>query len=134
VKEDISNTMILRILLFLSALWIIAYLWSFSILIWTEPTGDSFTRGLNRVAGFFGWQFGAGAVGLAIFLFGRRLPRGGMRWLSWVPVLLGLLPILFVLGLLIYSWTIHWLYPPEYYVPPTGSATIEAPAAATATE
>ena len=109
------------LLLVLGGLWIIAYLWSISILIWTEPTGDSFTRGLNRVAGFFGWQFGAAALGLVIFLTGRRLAKGGLRWLSRVPLLLGALPILFVLGLLIYSWTIHW------------AATIEAPAA-TATE
>ncbi len=123
MRDRTTSSALHRMLLILGAAWIIAYLWSISILIWSEPTGDGFTRGLNRVAGFFGWQLAAGAVALVIFLLGRRLPKGGARWLSRVPILLAMLPVLAIAGLLIYSWVIQMLYPPEGYVPPTKPAT-----------
>ena len=117
------------LLLVLGGLWSLAYLWSFSILIWTEPAGDGFTRGLNRVAGFFGWQLGAAIIGFLICMFGRQLPNGGRRWLSRMPILLGFLPILFVLAVIGYAWMKDFSNPPQPYVPPTSAPTTEVPEA-----
>ena len=40
----------------LAGLWLVVFLVSFAVLILTEPTGDGFTRGLNRLASFMTWQ------------------------------------------------------------------------------
>jgi hypothetical protein len=73
------------------ALWAIAWGWSFAAFVMTEPTGDSFTRGMNRVTTFLGWQMAAALPGFAAWVLGRDWPKGsGVRRLSRVPVQLTL--------------------------------------------
>lgn len=87
--------------LFLAILWLAAYGASFAALFLLEPTGDGFTRGLNRVSSFVTWQFAAGLIGLGVWLAGRGLPRGSpARWFSRVPTFLALLLLLAIVGLI----------------------------------
>lgn len=90
-----------QLTLILTALWAAAYVASLWGLLMLEPTGDGFTRGLNRVTAFVGWQFAAGLIGLGVWMAGRGLPVGSMaRRLSRVPALLGLLLALAIVGLI----------------------------------
>jgi hypothetical protein len=41
-----------------------------------EPTGDGFTRGLNRLTGFVGWQAAGMILALIAWLSARALPKG----------------------------------------------------------
>lgn len=51
-----------------------------------EPTGDGFTRGMNRVTGFLAWQLGAAVLAIGAWIAGRPLQTGRLlRWLARVP-------------------------------------------------
>jgi hypothetical protein len=55
-----------------------------------EPTGDGFTRGLNRAGEFFKWEAYALALAIAAWLFARvsasaQGPLG--RWLGRIPII-----------------------------------------------
>lgn len=55
----------------------------------TEGTGSGFTRGINRLAAFLGWQAGALAAALAAWLAARGLAKGDpLRWAGLGPLLL----------------------------------------------
>jgi hypothetical protein len=45
-----------RVIRTVAALWAALFLASFLALLVTEPAGDGFTRGLNRLASFMTWQ------------------------------------------------------------------------------
>ena len=98
--------------------WLAMYAWSFSS-FWLDPTGDGFTRGLNRISTFVGWQFGAGMVGVALFALRNHVaPR--LRKLLWVPVALALGLVALILVVIAWSWVHQWLNAPSAaYVPPT---------------
>lgn len=69
------------------ALWAAAFAYSFWVFQATAPVGDGFTRGLNRVTGFLGWQVLAGVLAVIAFALGRALPRGRvMRRMSVLPL------------------------------------------------
>ncbi|MFV0515077.1 MAG: hypothetical protein ACK5MY_15835 [Jhaorihella sp.] len=90
-----------NVTLFLAILWLAAYGASLAALLLLEPTGDGFTRGLNRVSSFVTWQLVAGLIGIGVWLAGRGLPRGSpARWFSRVPALLALLLALAIAGLI----------------------------------
>lgn len=114
-----------QLTLILTALWAAAYLASLWGLLATEPTGDGFTRGLNRVTAFVGWQFAAGLIGLGVWLAGRGLPAGSMpRRFSRVPALLGLLLLLAIVGLIAYA---NLSKPaPQTEPPPPAKTTVPA--------
>lgn len=57
------------------ALWVLVFAGSFVVPWLTPATGDGFTRGLNRISGFFGWQLAAGVVALVVWVLGSRLER-----------------------------------------------------------
>ena len=118
-------------LLLLGVLWAAAYLWSISILLWTEPTGDGFTRGLNRLTGFLGWQFVAGVVAIVVFVIGRRLPKGGRRWLSRIPLILASLPFVLAVAALAWGWTQQLLFAPQTEPGPISPPDATAPAVPT---
>lgn len=128
MTHDISRKTIALLLIF-AALWLLCYLRSVSILIWTEPTGDGFTRGLNRIAGFLGWQFAAGAMAIVIYVMGRQFPKGGRRWLSRVPLIFAALPFAFVVAVLAWGWTQQLLHPPQTGTGPVTNPAATAPAA-----
>lgn len=92
-------------LIVLLLIW--ATLWVASLLVPAalSPTGDGFTRGMNRVSAFFGLQFAAGIIGLAIFSF--RPDAGPLRWLSVLPAGLAGGLIAGVVGLILWAWLMH---------------------------
>lgn len=75
----------LKILLLL---WLAVMAGSFLAFQLTAETGDGFTRGLNRVLAFVGWQF-AGLIIALICLFLRARVEWGrpLRWIALVPAL-----------------------------------------------
>ena len=80
------------ILTLLLAAWALAFGWSLIGAYLATPTGDGFTRGLDRLTHFLGWQAIAGLVGLAVFGVGRSWPkRSGPRRVSVWPLRLALL-------------------------------------------
>ncbi|MBV0910798.1 hypothetical protein [Anianabacter salinae] len=92
-----------RLVLVLLLLWGAAYAWSVIGFHLTEPTGDGFTRGSNRVMVFFGWQCVAAVVGAAIWLAGNRLEAGTtVRQLSRVPLILAALLVAALGALLLF--------------------------------
>jgi len=89
------------LLMVLMALWLAAYGYSVYYGLRTDPTGDGFTRGLNRVTGFLGWQGVAGILAFACFGVGRSFPKGSdIRRISAVP--LGM-AVALILGLTAWS-------------------------------
>lgn len=102
-----------RLLLVLWAAAAAASLW---YLFLAEPTGDGFTRGLNRLAGFVGWQLVAAMLAAITWWAGRGEARGSaLRWISRVPAILAILLTLSIAALIL------WLRlsdPPQPYVPP----------------
>ncbi|GAB5468176.1 MAG: hypothetical protein Kilf2KO_12060 [Rhodospirillales bacterium] len=72
----------------LALLWCLFFAWSFVDYAITEPTGSGFVRGINRLAGFLGWQVAAFLVALAAFAAARLQPQGlsrGVRRLANLP-------------------------------------------------
>lgn len=93
----------MRILTALVILWVFAYGWSILSTQVTTPTGDGFTRGMNLVVGFVVWQCIAALIAMAIWWIGTRRARTPLkRWLARGPLLLALLPVLFVVALIVY--------------------------------
>lgn len=84
------------------AFWALAYGGSLAIFGLVEPSGSGFTRGLNRVTGFFGWQIGAAFLAMIVWYLGRHFDKGTMwRWLCRVPLLLAAGLVLLVVGLIL---------------------------------
>ena len=93
-----------RLVTLLIAVWAGLFVWSFIGFTITEPTGDGFTRGLNRISGFLLWQLAAGIVAAPAYIAGRALPRGsGMRWLSRVPLALAVALVLAIVGVILWA-------------------------------
>ena len=85
------------------AAWVFAFGWSILGAAWAEAAGDGFTRGLNRVTHFLGWQAVAGLLGLAAFGVSRAWPAdSGLRRVSVWPLRLAIL--LAVALLAFYIW------------------------------
>lgn len=86
----------------LAGLWLVLFVGSFVAAWLAEPTGDGFTRGLNRVEDFFGWQFWGFVAALVCAIvtkydgqqLGRRLRQVGYAPLVIDLVLIGLLVLL----------------------------------------
>ena len=78
-------------LMALLALWAVLWGWSFAAYATTPPSDMGFTRGLNRVTAFLGWQLAALLPAYAAWVLGRRWPkRSGVRIATRVPLQLGL--------------------------------------------
>lgn len=98
-------------------IWVIVYAASFIIPFSYEATGDGFTRGLNRVAAFFGWQFAAGLIALIVWGLKDNLGEGRkFKWIGRIPILLAL--ALFLLCVAAILWARFAKSPPTDYVPP----------------
>ena len=73
----------------LVAMWALAFGLSFFLFMTTEPTGDGFTRGINRVGLFFGWQGVAAILALAAFGVSRSLAGSdGLRRAASIPLVI----------------------------------------------
>lgn len=115
-------TRIPRFFWLLAVLWALFWAGSFLVFSLTEPTGDGFTRGLDRLGRFAGLQAAAGAVAVVLWLAGRRaFARGtALRWLSRVPLLLAALLLGFVM--VVIAWAM--LQPRPAPEPQPGPATV----------
>lgn len=90
-------------------IWILVGLWAvtmgaalvagFTI----EPTGDSFTRGMNRFTAVLGWLGAGFLVALVSVFVGGRAETKAMRWLGRAPILVHLLLALVVAGIIAYT-------------------------------
>ncbi|MEM9425640.1 MAG: hypothetical protein AAGA06_02970 [Pseudomonadota bacterium] len=88
----------------LIAIWVLAYGYSFVAFATTEPDGDGFTRGANRVAQFLGWQGMAGILAIAVFGVSRAWPkRSGVRRLATAPLVLALLLVAAIAGVIAWA-------------------------------
>ncbi|MGI3183765.1 hypothetical protein [Nioella aestuarii] len=68
--------------------------------ILTEASGDGFTRGLNRIMVFLGWQIAGLVVALiCLFLRARVEPGRPLRWVAMVPALVAGAQVLAILSL-----------------------------------
>lgn len=87
----------------LLAAWAMAFAYSFYAYSSTPADGEGFTRGLNRVGQFLGWQAVAGLLGLASFAVSREAARGsGIRRVAAVPFWIALAFLALILGF--YGW------------------------------
>lgn len=87
--------------------WIVIFVLSFVLAKSTTPTGDGFTRGLNRVSVFFSWQAVALVVAFVAWLAGLRqfADSARWRWISRLPVLGQLALITFGVGMFVFfAW------------------------------
>jgi len=93
----------------------------------TEPTGDGFARGLNRVGVFLGWQIAAIGVSIVLFIIGlgQDKSKRGLRWLSRVPILLQGSLVLGFFALVAYVNLSK--PPPQKDTPPTTQPVVPAP-------
>lgn len=102
-------------------LWALAFAASFLTLVLTEPTGDGFTRGLNRVTNFLGWQVAAGLIGIVLWVVGNGLERGTWpRRLSRAPAAVFGLLVAAIVGLILYA---NLSRPAPVQVPPAKPPT-----------
>ena len=81
-------------------LWTTLWVGSFAASAFIEPAGDGFTRGLNRLMTFMGWQLAALIVGLILLWF--RPAAGTLRWLTLIPVAFAGLLISGIVGLILW--------------------------------
>jgi hypothetical protein len=88
----------------LLAAWAIVFALSLLTRFVVEPTGDGFTRGMNRLWIMVGWQVVAMILAVLAFHHSRKFVKGDrLRRLVWGPVILAILFICamaapFVLG------------------------------------
>ncbi|MAM60390.1 hypothetical protein [Maritimibacter sp. UBA3975] len=84
-------------------LWTLAFIVSFVDFGLTEPSGDGFTAGLNKVAKFVVWQGVAAVIAVALWVVGGQFEkRSAQRVASRIPGIV-LIAILLAFGLLVMS-------------------------------
>lgn len=91
----------------IAAVWAVFVASGFVAHATLEPTDSGFTRGLNRITAFLGWQFAAlVAAGAAFAIRPGARDAGQAYWLSRIPLWLsgGFFSLLaiFVAGLFVY--------------------------------
>jgi len=90
--------------MFLLALWAMAFAGAFAAWWLTPPSGDGFTRGMNRITIFLGWQGIAGMLALATWGVGRGFPKGSpARRLSRWPLALALVLVAGLVALILWA-------------------------------
>ena len=93
-----------RAVILFSSLWLICSVLTYVHPIFIEPTGDGFTRGLNRLGAALGWQAAASLFALLAFVtgVGKLSSNLLLKWVSRIPGIIQLLLILFIAGLIVY--------------------------------
>ena len=101
--DDVSDGARLALTVLLTA-WVLAAAYSVYGFLTTEPIGDGFTRGLNRISTYLGWQGVAAMIAVPIYAIGRKWPKGAtVRSLSWVPLAIALMHIAALAALWVYG-------------------------------
>ncbi|MEO0411210.1 MAG: hypothetical protein AAF221_05120 [Pseudomonadota bacterium] len=93
-----------RIVLGGLVLWAGLFVYSFFSTQGVEPTGDGFTRGMNRVSIFMSWHFAAFVVSIAVIVAGWPLEKKLHKWLSRLPVLIHVLAVIGVIGTAVFFY------------------------------
>ena len=87
-----------------AALWVMAYVYSFVVFATTAADDIGFTRGMNRISAFLGWQGVAGLLAFCLFGTSRSWPKGSsVRRNAAVPSMLAILLILGIFGVFIWA-------------------------------
>lgn len=73
--------------------WGALFVYSFFSTSGVEPTGDGFTRGLNRVTLFLQWHSAALVTAIGVLIAGWRLANQRRRWLSRLPAMVHIVAI-----------------------------------------
>lgn len=89
------------VILALLILWAVLWLGSIAVPALVAPTGDGFTRGLNRIGYFMGFQLGAGMIGVIVMIL--RPTTGRLRWIALIPVSLAGLLILAIGAVILWA-------------------------------
>ena len=106
----------------LLAVWAALYVWSFIAFAITEPTDFGFTRGMNRISLFFGWQFAAGLAAIVVFAMSWQFPpRTLRRWVYRLPLFLG---VTLLAALLAVAGWAAWSKPPQPSATETPPVTV----------
>lgn len=86
------------------SIWMLCCAGSFAAFTLTEASGDGFTRGINRVSAFLGWQAIAGCLGVWVFSLGRQWPHGSaIRRLTLGPLILALALLAALAGVVLWA-------------------------------
>ncbi|MEQ9014724.1 MAG: hypothetical protein RLO38_04185 [Roseovarius confluentis] len=102
MKEQPAKPTFLLTVLF--AIWAMCFAYSFVSFAVTAPSGDGFTRGLNRISSFLGWQGIAGLLSIVLWVLGRSWPRGSsVRRMSVVPIWIALLLLALLIGIVLWA-------------------------------
>jgi hypothetical protein len=87
----------------LAVRWLAIFLASFVVLQVTEPSGEGFARGLNRIAAFLTWQ----GIALAVAIAGAFLTRGAvpdlrerLKPLGYWPLVASLVVVVTIVGMI----------------------------------
>ena len=97
--EDNNAPRLLLTVLF--ALWAMAFLYAFLAFALAEPEGSGFTRGMNRIKSFLGWQGIAGLLAFCVFGVSRNWPQGSsVRRIGWLPLGLAACLVAGILGMI----------------------------------
>ena len=114
-------------------IWAVVFVLSIALAWLQEPTGDGFTRGLNRLGVFFGWQGVALAIAVIAWLMGRGVDyeRPRSRWLTRIPAIIHASMVVLIVGLVV---ILRFSKPPADPVTPPGPPTATAPAVAPSAE
>lgn len=92
-------------LIVLMSLWVLAFGYSFVAFATAELDDMGFTRGLNRIEAFLGWQAIASFLTLPVLIISRRWPKGsGVRRFGAVPFACAVLLVLGLLG--VFGWAL----------------------------
>lgn len=121
---------IYRIIFAFAVAWAIAMVFSIALPLLTEPAGDGFTRGLNRLVAFAGWQTLAliFAVGASIAFAASPKPRPRViKIAGLIPIAISAIMVVIVIGTIM--WARSTAPAPENAGPPA-VPTIQTPAAA----
>jgi hypothetical protein len=116
-----------RLAIFIVSIWAVLFVLSFVLAFSLEPTGDGFTRGLNRLSALIVWQGVAILVAIVALLAGLGIDKSTpkLRWVSRIPALVHLTTVLLIVGLILF---LRFTKPPaEPYVPPGPATEAAAP-------
>jgi uncharacterized membrane protein YhaH (DUF805 family) len=92
-----------------SSFWILMILWVGAmglsgLALTAEPTGDGFTRGLNRIMTFLSWQLGGAIIALGLWIAVQPVPKGDLyRWIGRGPGWWALLLLAVFVGFIAYG-------------------------------
>lgn len=110
--------------LIFAGIWVLVFILSFILPRFLEPTGDGFTRGLNRLGAMFIWQTVALCIAVvtAVLAKTKLSERTLLRRLCYGPVLVHVLLVFFVIGVIVF---LNFKKPePQPYVPPPATAPV----------